>query len=764
MNKKVIFLTSLFFLLLIIPITSANDNLTQENSWYVKAGVHDGDGSSNNPFNCLDSALNKANDNDTIIINDGYYSGSKNTGLEISKNNLNIVGHTNTLFIGQNYNSFFKITGSNITVTGITFTSGYGGITVNKEASLNVIDSKFIENKGINGACIDNHGNLTVISSYFSKNTAMHDGGCISSLEGGHTTIINSTFEFNNAERNGGALKINNSYADIFNCMFIGNLALGNDNYGGAIYHWTGTTRIYNSSFINNAASNCGGAVYTNGKNHYGIFECYGCEYLNNTSPEGGAIYIRSTSGQINYCAFVNNTNTIYHENYEAYGEIMDLNDNWWANNSPNFNELIKGKIAIKNYTTVKLDISSQNKINTPIAINLNWSTQIPQRNPIFNSTGGIITGNIFEANIPGKYVITAIIDDEILNTTIDVVQNAFLTIDNLDMYYKDGSKLIANLSDNLRKPIANATIFFNINGAMYNRTTNDDGLAFLTINLAANQYLVNLSYNGNDTYNPIEITGKVNVKSTIMANDTTLMYQDGTKFIGEFLNKSGDAIANSEVRFNINGVFYNKNTNLNGIAKIGINLRPGNYILTAYNLLTGEQRGFNITVKTLIKSNNLIKYYLNASKFDVCVYNKNGSLAINKNVLFNINGVFYNRSTDSNGIASLVINLRPGNYTITTIFDGLPVGNNIEILPTLITENLDMKYLDGSSFCAKTLNGQGNPLANQNIIFNVNGVFYYKTTGEDGIASLKIRLMAGEYIITSIWNDFQVGNTIKIS
>ena len=290
------------------------------------------------------------------------------------------------------------------------------------------------------------------------------------------------------------------------------------------------------------------------------------------------------------------------------------------------------------------------------------------------------------------------------------------------------------------------------------------EGLAFLTINLAANQYLVNVSYMGNSTYNPIGNSGKINVKSTILANNTTLMYQDGTKFIGKFLNKTGGLLANSKVKFNINGVFYNKTTDLNGIANLGINLRPGNYILTAYNLVNGEESGFNITVKSLINSNNLTKYYLNDSKYEVTVYNKDGSLAINKKVEFNINGVFYSRVTDSNEVASLAINLRPGNYAITSVFDGLAIGNNIEVLPTLISNNLDMKYLDGSSFTVQTLNGQGKPLANQNISFNVNGVVYHRTTAEDGLASLKIRLIPGEYIITSIWNDFQVGNTIKIS
>ena len=62
---------------------------------------------------------------------------------------------------------------------------------------------------------------------------------------------------------------------------------------------------------------------------------------------------------------------------------------------------------------------------------------------------------------------------------------------------------------------------------------------------------------------------------------------------------------------------------------------------------------------------NDLTKYYLNASRFEATIYNKDGSLAVNKNVTFNINGVFYTKTTDKNGVASLGIALRPGNYSL---------------------------------------------------------------------------------------------------
>ncbi len=63
----------------------------------------------------------------------------------------------------------------------------------------------------------------------------------------------------------------------------------------------------------------------------------------------------------------------------------------------------------------------------------------------------------------------------------------------------------------------------------------------------------------------------------------------------------------------------------------MGINLNPGKYIITANNIVTGEQSSNNITVKSLIVQNDLTKYYLNASKFQATIYDKNGSLAVNK-------------------------------------------------------------------------------------------------------------------------------------
>ena len=349
-------------------------------------------------------------------------------------------------------------------------------------------------------------------------------------------------------------------------------------------------------------------------------------------------------------------------------------------------------------------------------------------------------------------------------NVTVIPNVNVNLDVDDVVMVYHDGTRLVAKLTDYQGKSIVNATIYFNINGVNYTRTTDANGTASIALNLESGAYPVIVAYNGSASYSKISKNITVTINPSIIADDLVKMYKNDTKFSAKFLGSDGKVLADTQIKFNINGVLYSRITNNDGVGSLAINLRPGEYVLTAYNPVTGEQQGFNITVKSLIVTQDLTKYYMNASSFQATIYDKNGSLAVGKNVTFNINGVFYTRTTDENGVVSLAINLRPGEYIITTIYEELDIGNNVVVLPTLVTSDLNMTYMDGSKFTAQTLDGQGKPLVNQNVTFNVNGRLYFKTTGDDGVASLTINLMSGKYIITSYWNDFQTGNTIIIS
>lgn len=372
------------------------------------------------------------------------------------------------------------------------------------------------------------------------------------------------------------------------------------------------------------------------------------------------------------------------------------------------------------------------------------------------NTTGsGSVTYNYLVSN-------TGLGDKTVQSNNKTIVENNgpefLLTVPELVKIYGSADKLTAILTDASHNPIANANITFAINGRNYTKTTNETGVASMNINLYPGVFTVSASYN--DT----TVNSTVIVTSSIIGDNIVKIFQNGTQFFATFYGKDGKPLANNtDVTFNINGVFYTRQTNENGTARLNINLIPGKYILTAINPANNEEKGFNVTVLSNVETANLVKYYKNESQFVVKVLNGDGTPANGTNVTFNINGVFYTRDV-INGTATLNINLDPGNYTIITMYGKYSVGNNITVLPTLITEDLNMKFQDGSRFTAKALDGQGNPLANQTVFFNVNGVLYNRTTGADGFAKLLIRLNPGKYIITSIWNGYQVGRIITIS
>ena len=156
---------------------------------------------------------------------------------------------------------------------------------------------------------------------------------------------------------------------------------------------------------------------------------------------------------------------------------------------------------------------------------------------------------------------------------------------------------------------------------------------------------------------------------------------------------------------------------------------------------------------------------YKNDSQYRIRLLDAQGNpVGAGVSVQFNINGVFYTRTSDANGYVKMNINLNPGTYVITANYNGLMASNTIKVLPILKANDLNMSYRDGSKFEATLLDGQGKAYANQNITFNINGVFYTRTTDANGIARLNINLMAGKYIITSMYeNGAAISNKVTI-
>ena len=384
----------------------------------------------------------------------------------------------------------------------------------------------------------------------------------------------------------------------------------------------------------------------------------------------------------------------------------------------------------------------------------------------IAGKTYSVASGEVIEITnlTAGDYDVIAIYDgddiyyDNMNYASFKVIarQDANITIDDVEVPVGENATIEVTLTED-----ATGEVTVTVNGENYTVPVKDGKASVAIPELPAGNYNVTVTYSGDDNYRSSSVNSTLDVV-TVYSADIVKIFHNDTQFTALFLDNNGTPLANTTVSFKINGRNYKRTTNESGWAKFNINLGPGEYDLTAINPVTGEEKLNTVTVLTNLETSDLTKYFMNASQFIVRAILPNGSYAgAGEKIRFNINGRFYARTTDDNGYAILNINLPPGEYTITTYYGDYSVGNTISVLPILTADDLVMVHGDGSKFTVKLLDGLG---IGQVITFNINGVFYNRTTDSNGEAKLAINLPAGEYIITSMYNNASTSNTIKIS
>ena len=354
---------------------------------------------------------------------------------------------------------------------------------------------------------------------------------------------------------------------------------------------------------------------------------------------------------------------------------------------------------------------------------------------------------------------------NNIIGTYNDLNYITTIKAENLIKYNGNASRFYAKLVDSNGNPLKGMDLSISIYGRTYNRTTDENGTASIGINLASGNYPIEVLFKGKDNYAKSSFNGTVTILPTISGNNVVKIYKNSTPYYATFLNSDGTLLTNKNVTVNIYGIFYTRETNSNGVARLNINLNPGKYIITAINPISKEMYSNNITVLSSISGNNIVKYYHNGTQYYATFVNSDGTPLANRNVTFNIYGVFYTRATNDKGIAKLNINLNPGEYIITAInpVNGQMYSNKIKVLPTLLGKNLVKKYGTPSPYEVRLVDGQGIAINGASIRLNIYGVFYNRNTDANGIAKLNINLMPGEYIVTAYYKDAVTSNTIKV-
>ena len=169
------------------------------------------------------------------------------------------------------------------------------------------------------------------------------------------TSISNCSFVNNSASQYGGAFYQSSGSLGVVNCSFVNNSASAS---GGAILHGSGSLGVVNCSFVNNSAySAASGAIYHNS----GSLGVVNCSFVNNSaSTRGGAIFHNSGSLGVVNCSFVNNSastsgGAICFTNYNGGGSV---------NNSIFIGNIASTGSAIYMYNTASNNISNSYFLN----------------------------------------------------------------------------------------------------------------------------------------------------------------------------------------------------------------------------------------------------------------------------------------------------------------------------------------------------------------------------------------------------------------
>ena len=179
----------------------------------------------------------------------------------------------------------------------------------------------------------------------------------------------------------------------------------------------------------------------------------------------------------------------------------------------------------------------------------------------------------------------------------------------------------------------------------------------------------------GNDVLSISDSDDVLSVGSTKASTKLTISdahyAKSATYFKVTLKDASGNALKNQKVSLKVKGNTYSAMTNANGIASVKTAALPiGSYsvVISYAGSASYSASSLSKKVKVLssVSGSTFTAYYGSVTTYSVKFWKNNVALAKTK-VSFTVNGKTYTKTTDSNGVAKLPVNLAPGTYIIKT-------------------------------------------------------------------------------------------------
>ena len=676
----------------------------------------------------------------TILGEGSSVLDGKYESIIFNVNNTNAnVNLINLTFINAYSTSFGAavVNNANLYVENSVFinNSARSAAAIDNSGNMVVKDCLFIANDafGRDGGAVSNVANATIINSTFINNTAARNGGAVKG-QGNRFSIINSTFIRNSALGNdnyGGAIYVWASKLEIINSTFRGN----EGGYGGAIFIGGGNMvstglNVTKSTFESNKA-----IMGDDLEIEEGVANISYCKLLDDSCVlKTGQVDLNNNWWGTNSPGW---DDIVTCPKPAVYGVLKIINDNnilktalYWVNTTDVASQIpnLFGKIEInstaedvelnKEYVfdlcnmTVILDneiqsFTIQSDVKTQITADdiemyyhdgtrfeaylkdesgnplINQSVEISINDVAYNRTTDASGKASIAINLnSGKYDVKVTYNSQLehyLSSNATAAITVLPTVNGSDVVkvFRNTTQYYATFRDTSGKYLENGSeVKFNINGVIYVRSVSQNGLAHLNINLNQGSYIITATnpVTGEMSSNNITVLPKITKNS-----DLVKYFRNDSQYYVQLIGDDGNPVgAGENVTFNINGVMYVRTTDENGFAKLNINLAPGKYVITA--MYGGNMVSNNITVLPILNASDISMSYRDGTQFKATLLDGQGNQYSGQNVTFNVNGVFYDRLTDDDGLAKLNINLLPGKYIITSTYNNLNIANTITI------------------------------------------------------------------------------------
>lgn len=358
------------------------------------------------------------------------------------------------------------------------------------------------------------------------------------------------------------------------------------------------------------------------------------------------------------------------------------------------------------------------------------------------------------------------------------VVLQTTMSIDDVSSTAGQITKVTAIVKDENGKLVNTGYVTFEIDGKKETVKVTDGSAVLETTFDREGTFKVNANYDGGLNYKNLTANAKVNVEKAVVKSTTLeasyveYTYGESKSIEATLTDSDKKPVFNADVTLTINGNTYTQKTDKNGVVKFNVNLASGEYF--ARFDFAGNDAFLKSTTSSTVKVNansnpdatsDVVNVEYNSAddgSVSAVVTDENGRAVANTEVTLKIADKTYTATTDSNGVAKFTPDVSNGEYSAVISVAGKTVSSSTPTTikvsdktkttsSTIQAEDMTRAQSSSYDFQAKFYDSYGNPLANTEVQFILNGNDIFVKTNEYGVAKLTEKLSPNTYEITCI-------------